>query len=80
MIDLGTLAGLHGHRHQLAAYCPCCDRWAVLDLAEMIAAGHGEQRLPVTVRCQICGEVGRLQVRPPVPTLEPHRVEWIART
>ena len=28
MIDLGTLAGLHEHRHRLDAYCPRCDRWA----------------------------------------------------
>ena len=78
MIDLGSIAGLHQYNHELHAYCPSCDRWAVLDLTEMIAAGHGEQRLPVTVRCQICGEVGRLQVRPPVPGrgpggwMEPH--------
>lgn len=29
----------------------------------MVAAGLGERRLPVKVRCQLCGEVGRLQVR-----------------
>lgn len=68
MIDLGTLAGLHQHRHELACYCPRCDRWVVLDLARMIRYGHGECRLPITVRCRGCGEVGRLQVRPPVPT------------
>ena len=71
VIDLGTLAGLHAHDHQLAAYCPHCDRWEVLPLAELIAAGHGSRRLPIRVRCQHCGEVGRLQVRPPVPTRGP---------
>ena len=68
MIDLGSIAGLHQHNHELHAYCVACDRWAVLDLAAMIDAGHGERRLPMTVRCEICGEVGRLRVRPPVPT------------
>jgi hypothetical protein len=27
-----------------------------------------ERRLPITVRCRHCREVGRLQVRPPMPT------------
>jgi hypothetical protein len=67
MIDLGTLGGLHQHHHELAACCPQCDRWHVLPLAELVAAGHGARRLPIRVRCQVCGEVGRLQVRPPVP-------------
>ena len=71
MIDLGSLAGLHQHNHELHAYCPSCDRWTRLDLAAMVAAGHGERRLPVTVRCQACGEPGQLQVRPPVPTRGP---------
>jgi len=64
VIDRGTLAGHHRYQHHLAAYCQGCDRWALLDLAAMINAGHGERRLPITVRCQTCGEVGRLQVRP----------------
>ena len=78
MIDLGSIAGLHSRNHQLHAYCPTCDRWAVLPLAEMIAAGQGSRRLPLSVRCRWCGTVGRLQVRPPVPTrgpggwMEPH--------
>jgi len=41
--------------------------WSALDLPAMIRAGHGERRLPLQVRCQVCGEVGRLQVRPPMP-------------
>ena len=78
MIDLGTLAGLHRYQHQLAAYCQHCDRWAQLDLAALIDAGLGDRRLPIKVRCQVCGDLGRLQVRPPVPTrgpggrVEPH--------
>ena len=66
VIDLGTVADLHEHRHRLDAYCPRCDRWAELPLAEMVAAGYGERRMPLRVRCRNCGEHGRLQVRPPV--------------
>jgi RNase P subunit RPR2 len=68
MIDLGSLAGLHEHDHELRAYCPRCDRWSVLPLAELVAQGKGSLRLQITVRCQSCGERGRLQVRPPMPT------------
>jgi hypothetical protein len=68
MIDLGTLTGLHAHDHELAAYCARCGRWATLDLGRMIDAGHGERRLPIVVKCHICGEPGQLQVRPPMPT------------
>ena len=70
-------AGLLGHRHEIAAYCPRCDRWRVLPLAELVAHGHGARRLRFTVRCRDCGEVGRLQVRPPVPT-RPDSVGWIS--
>jgi len=71
MIDLGSIAGLHEHRHRLDAYCQRCHRWAELDVAAMVAAGLGDRRLPITVRCRGCGEIGRLQVRPPVPTRGP---------
>jgi len=71
MIDLGILADLLEHRHRVDAYCPRCDRWAQLDLATLVAAGHGSRRLPLPVRCRACGELGRLQVRPPVPTRGP---------
>jgi hypothetical protein len=27
MIDIGSIAGLHEHDHQLATYCPRCDAW-----------------------------------------------------
>ena len=68
MIDLGTLASLHEHRHRLDAYCPRCNRWRKLPLAELVAQGHGARRLPLYVRCRDCGEVARLQVRAPAPT------------
>ena len=67
VIDLGSIAGLHEHDHQLAAYCQRCDRWSLLDLAAMVDAGLGDRRLPIKVRCRACDELGRLQVRPPVP-------------
>ena len=68
MIDLGTVAGLLEHDHKLVAYCLRCDRWSVLPLAELVAEGKGSLPLPIRVRCRDCGEMGRLQVRPPVPT------------
>jgi len=77
VIDLGTVTDLHEHRHRLDACCPRCDRWGELPLADLVAAGHGSRRLPITVRCQDCGEVGRLQVRPPVPTRS-GSVGWIS--
>jgi hypothetical protein len=67
MIDLGSIAGLLEHRHELAAYCPRCERWRLLPLAHLVAIGQGARRLPIAVRCVECGELGRLQVRPPVP-------------
>ena len=78
MTDLGTLAGLLQHEHQVAAYCLRCDSWRVLPLAVMVASGQGARRLPLRVRCRDCGEVGRLQVRPPVPTLESNRAGWVS--
>jgi hypothetical protein len=76
MIDLSTLAGLLEHRHRLDAYCPRCARWAEIDLAAMVEAGLGDRRLPIKVRCRNCGETGRLQVRPPVPTRS-DSVAWV---
>jgi hypothetical protein len=76
MIDLGSIAGLHEREHELHAYCHRCDRWRVLDLALMVRRGLGERRLPRTVRCLRCGEVGTLQVRPPMPARS--STGWIA--
>ena len=76
MIDLGTLAGLHEHQHELHAYCLRCDRWRVLPLDRMVAEGRGSLRLPLAVRCRDCGEHGKLQVRPPMPA-HPRAAGWI---
>lgn len=67
MIDLGSIAGLHERQHELHARCDRCDRWQALDLGRMVREGLGARRLPLRVRCQACGELGMLQVRPPVP-------------
>jgi RNase P subunit RPR2 len=67
MIDLGNIAGLYEHDHQLHAYCPSCDRWRVLNLEWLVRQKKGEIRLPIRVRCRDCGEIGQLQVRPPRP-------------
>ena len=68
VIDLGTLAGLREHSHELQAYCLACNRWATVDLDALISGGFGWRRLPITVRCHVCRAIGQLQVRPPAPT------------
>ena len=79
MIDLGSIAGLLEHDHELHAYCARCDRWQALDLEGMVRAGQGDRRLPLTVRCRVCDEIGRLQVRPPVPAWR-NSNGWISPT
>jgi RNase P subunit RPR2 len=76
MIDLGSIAGLHAHRHELHAYCHRCDRWRVLPLERMVAEGKGSLRLPLRVTCRDCGKVGQLQVRPPMPAY-PRANGWV---
>jgi RNase P subunit RPR2 len=76
MIDLGCISGLHERQHELHAYCCRCSRWRVLDLALMVRAGQGAMRMLLRVRCRECGEVGQLQVRPPMPTRA--STGWIA--
>jgi hypothetical protein len=71
MIDLGSIRGLHEHRHELRAFCPRCRRWSALDLAALVDAGFGDRRLPLSTRCTDCGSRGELQVRPPMPTRDP---------
>ena len=76
MIDLGSIAGLHQHAHELLAYCLRCERWRKLDLECLVRDGHGARRLPITVRCRRCGEAGQLQVRPPMPAWS-HPNGWV---
>jgi hypothetical protein len=67
MVTLNTFRALHEQEHQLAAYCATCERWAVLDLARLIAEGRGEYvfvgRKP---RCSYCRGPGTWPLRPPV--------------
>ena len=56
MIDLGSIAGLYAH--EMHAYCSTCGRWSALDRERMVRDGHGERRLPIRARCQVCGEPG----------------------
>jgi hypothetical protein len=45
--------------------------------AELVTQEQRTRRLPPQVRCHDGAEVGRLQVRPPVPMFDPHRGGWI---
>jgi hypothetical protein len=67
VIDLGSIAGLHEHQHELHAYCCHCGRWGKLDLDQLVRQGKGSLRLPWRVRCLRCGELGQVQVRPQMP-------------
>ena len=60
MIDLGSIAGLHERQHQLAAYCPPCNRWAVLDRAKTVREGYGKVRRA----CIIASGIALLPVTP----------------
>ena len=77
MIDLGTIAGLFDHDHDLRAHRPRCDRWAALPLAELVRQGKGSLRLAIAVKCTQGGEVGRLLIRPPIP-VHPRANGWMA--
>ena len=71
MIDRASIAGLLEHDHRLEAYCPRCDAWRVLPLANLVPVRHGDRRLPIKFPCQKCGAVGQLQVRSPVSKRRP---------
>jgi hypothetical protein len=46
-----------------------CRRWADLDLRRLVDRGLGAIALATfRPRCRVCGELGELQVRPPMPT------------
>jgi RNase P subunit RPR2 len=79
MIDLGNIAGLYAHDHELHAYCSSCDRWRALNLEWLVRQGKGDVRLPIRVRCRDCGEIGQLQVRPPMPKWK-NTNGWISTT
>ena len=65
-IRLDTLRALHERDHKLAAYCPRCARWAVLDLERLIGEGRGDYRfVGRKPRCSDCGTHGEWQLRAP---------------
>jgi hypothetical protein len=35
MIDLGSIAGLHAHHHEMRCHCATCNRWRTLDLRSL---------------------------------------------
>jgi len=71
MIDLGSIAGLHVHDHQLHAYCLRCDAWRVLLLGEWISQDKGSVRhlrFTVTASSALIGPTwkishGRVELR-----------------
>jgi len=66
MVTLDTFRALQEHEHKLAAYCPTCERWAVLDLERLIAEGRGDYRfVGRKPRCAYCHGRGTWQLRPP---------------
>jgi hypothetical protein len=64
MVTLDTLRRLHEHAHHLAAYCPTCERWAVLNLGRLIAEVRGDYRfVGRKPRCRYCRAHGTWQFR-----------------
>ena len=44
------------HQHGLDAYCQKCQRWATVNLSEIVASGQGQQTfIGRNPRCQVCG-------------------------
>jgi hypothetical protein len=58
-----TIERLREREHQLHAYCHHCDRWRVLDLADMLSRWQGLVLAPTEVPCADCGELGLLRIR-----------------
>ncbi len=67
-VTLATMLDLCEHKYELAVWCGWCRRWGDLDLARLVAEGHGSRPvLSVRARCRECGERRGLRLRPPVP-------------
>ncbi len=67
-ISIETLGECLRHRHGVAAFCPRCRRWTELDLAALVARGHGEVPLNrYRTRCRVCASPGQIQLRAPAP-------------
>jgi hypothetical protein len=58
MGDLPTARNYAGV-HTVHAVCPRCDRWKLLDLAALVAAGQEDIPLvSLPLRCSQCGQLG----------------------
>lgn len=69
-IRIDTFASLLKHGYGLDCYCPGCQRWASTDLAMLVRNGLGDRPAHrCRPRCRKCGELGRWQVKAPVPTV-----------
>jgi hypothetical protein len=45
--------------HHVDAVCNACSHWTVLNVAALIAAGHGDvQLIKLPLRCGVCGRPG----------------------
>ena len=65
-IVLDTYAALLENQHELFAYCPKFQRWAAINLAELVAQGRGgESSIGKKPRGQDCGTRGQFQLRAP---------------
>jgi len=61
--SLETLHDIHEHGYQLAAYCRPCGRSSWIDLATLIAGGHGNRSVPrARLICRVCGTPGELSL------------------
>ncbi len=62
-IVLDTYAALLANQHGLDAFCSPCQRWAAINLAELVAQGRGqESAIGRKPRCRDCGTLGQFQV------------------
>lgn len=67
-IVLDHLSTLAAHGYTLAAHCLPCNRWCDFDLPAIIERYGDRKVVGMKPRCSVCGERGKLQVRPPMPT------------
>ena len=66
-IPIRTIDDLARYGYSLALNCQPCDRWVVLDLEEMQAAGRGQQSyVEMIFKCSKCGGKADKQLRPPL--------------
>jgi ribosomal protein L44E len=58
-IVIDTLGKVHKAGYHVSVFCRTCDRHTWIDLAALIAAGHGERPfIRARFRCRDCGAIG----------------------